>query len=245
MIVLCFLDVLIRAPNLPRSTARVWSIMVLLRHMYRRNLFTSDGCILVGGIGPVVTQDLASNRVGTRVLVASRDGPPEAHLDAGVAGLVGTRQANKLAAGSVHATTSTRYANLCATNIELRTADVLGCVEANMLNSEEILSALQAARELNGNSLLAIAVPHEASGSYTWMLLPDLEPLRLGRVEGCGGAGSFCYVESEGARVLDVGVCLEADGGASPHGEGAGSLISRLELIAAHLDRRHGRHWAV
>lgn len=93
---------------------------------------------------------LASSNRRPGVDILRRNRPVKLEQDAGVGGLVGTRERDQLAAG-VERAGAAGDAELGAGDVELGAADAAGAVKGNVLDAEKVLAVGEAGGEADGD----------------------------------------------------------------------------------------------
>jgi hypothetical protein len=175
--------------------------------------------------------DLAAKGRATGVGVALGDGPVDVDEQTGVGGGVGTGEAEQAGAGSAGAAGD---ADLRAGQVQLGTVLGTGTVQADLLETDEVLSVGDAARNGDGDGALAIGGPFNGRRGDGGAVTIDLEPNSTRRVEAGSRAGSLGEVDVDGTGVVDVRSDGEGDALASLDGESLRGGCAGAELVAAH-----------
>src|SRR5690606_15561139 len=117
----------------------------------------------------------ARNLVGPATVIRLAHGAVNVDLNAGVVGLVGAGEANRLPGSKVAARLDV---DLGARDVELRLALVGGRVESEQLDAHEVVTGSDALREVEVDP--AVVVDHGVDGPLPGggveAVVPDLEP---------------------------------------------------------------------
>ena len=187
------------------------------------------GGVVGAGVGPG-SRSVHGVRLRGRVV--------DVDVQTGLSAVIGTGELHGRA-GSARATALD--VELSAADVELRTANLAGGVETDVLGTEEVLARGELGGQGEGEVLdtgTGVGSPLETLGSdLRGGELVDLEPVTVTGVLG-GGAGGLGHVDGLGSRVANLRVDGETDLVTGLDGHGASSshdLGVAAALVAGHV----------